>query len=536
MQQNMLWKIGLILAVIAVSIFYLYPPKERINLGLDLQGGSHIVMQVVTQSALKYEIDLDQTRVGQALKDKGLVYAAITPTPDSQALEITGTDPGKRGDVRKVLTDYMGQWKIDDLGSGGWRVSMTPQIRQAIETNAVDTTLTTLRTRIDGLGVREAVIQKQGMAGDRILILLPGVEDPERAKDVIQKPAILEWKTVTYPPGVSDFSNWAPPAVDQSATLALFGGSLPPEAELFPEHTPVQGGGTVTRWWPLARVSTVVGPDLKKARRVQGQFGDPQVSFQLSPDAGKRFEIATTENVGRRMAIVLGGVEDKVVISAPMIKSKIRDSGVIEGSFDVQSAEDMALKLNSGAVPADVNIIEERTVGPSLGRDSIKSGLLAGAIGFLSVMIFMVVYYRLSGVNAVVALALNVVLVLGAMGYFGATLTLPGIAGLILTVGMAVDSNVLIFERIREELHLGKTVRSAVEQGFSRAFGTIVDTHVTTLVSAFFLFSYGTGAVKGFAVTLTVGLLISMFTAVFVSRVLFDLVLGQGRKVESLSI
>jgi len=209
---------------------------------------------------------------------------------------------------------------------------------------------------------------------------------------------------------------------------------------------------------------------------------------------------------------------------------------VIEGSFDIQSAEDMALKLNSGAVPADVNIIEERTVGPSLGRDSIKSGLLAGAIGFLSVMIFMVVYYRLSGVNAVVALGLNVILVLGAMGYFGATLTLPGIAGLILTVGMAVDSNVLIFERIREELHLGKTVRSAVDQGFARAFATIVDTHVTTLVSAFFLFSYGTGAVKGFAVTLTVGLLISMFTAVFVSRVLFDLVLGQGRKVESLSI
>jgi preprotein translocase subunit SecD len=283
-------------------------------------------------------------------------------------------------------------------------------------------------------------------------------------------------------------------------------------------------------------VSTVVGSDLRSARRGQHQFGNATVDFSLTKDAGRRFESATRENVGRKMAIVLGSVKDKQVISAPVIKSTIRDSGYIEGGFTVESAEDLALKLRSGAIPTDVTIIEEQTVGPSLGRDSIRSGVLASIVGFLAVMVFMLVYYRLSGLNAVLALALNVLILLGAMGYFGAALTLPGIAGLILTVGMAVDSNVLIFERIREELRLGKTVRSAVDQGFSRAFLTIVDCHVTTLVSSFFLFTYGTGPVRGFAVTLIIGLLASMFTAVFVSRVIFEMVLGQGRKVESLSI
>jgi preprotein translocase subunit SecD len=534
MPTNLLWKIALIVAVIAISVFYVYPPEERINLGLDLRGGAHILMQVKTDSALKYELDLDQSRIGQALKTKGVTYASISAVGNT-ALEVKGTDPARRADVRATLDDYLGQWKIDDLGSGNWRITMTPEIRRAIETTAVDTTLETLRTRIDELGVSERVVQKQGIAGDRILIQLPGIEDPERAKGVMQDPAVMEWKTVTYPPGVSDYGNWTP-ATTPEAVIAMFGGTLPPDTELYPQRLPSGEGGTVTLWWPLNRVSTIVGPDLRDARRGQDQFGGAQVDFSLTQDGGRRFETATSENIGKKMAIVLGGVENKQVISAPVIKSTIRDRGVIEGGFDIQGAEDLALKLRSGAIPTDVAIIEERTVGPSLGRDSIMAGLVSGIAGFLGVMIFMVIYYRLSGVNAVVALALNVILVLGAMGYMGATLTLPGIAGLILTVGMAVDSNVLIFERIREELALGKTVRSAVDQGFNRAFMTIVDTHVTTLVSAFFLFSYGTGPVKGFAVTLTVGLAISMFTAVFVSRVIFDIVLGQGRRVETLSI
>jgi preprotein translocase subunit SecD len=260
------------------------------------------------------------------------------------------------------------------------------------------------------------------------------------------------------------------------------------------------------------------------------------VDFVLSPEAGKRFQAATRENLHKKMAIVLGSAKGKVVISAPVINDVITDRGQISGRFDVKSAEDLALKLRSGAIPTAVTIIEERTIGPSLGRDSIRAGVFASLLGFVGVAAFMLVYYRLSGVNAVVALLMNVILVLGAMAYFGSTLTLPGIAGLILTVGMAVDSNVLIFERIREELRLGKAVKTAIDQGFSRAFGTIVDTHVTTIVSAFFLFTYGTGPVRGFAVTLVIGLLFSMFTAVFVSRVIYDLVLGDRRSVESLSI
>jgi len=534
MAKNLSWKIALIVAVMAVAGFFSYPPEERINLGLDLKGGSHIVMQVETGTAVKYEMDLTQSRIGQALKDKGLSYASVS-APDPTTLEIQGTDPNRRADVRQVIDDYVGQWDVKDLGSGNWRVTMPMAVRQAIEKNSVETTLTTLRSRIDELGVREPIIQKQGVKGDRILVQLPGLEDPARAKEVMQDPALLEWKAVTYPPGVTDYGAWEPPQ-SREAIVAAFGGLLPADTELYPQKMPLSDGGTATVWWPLKKVSTVMGNDLRTARRGQHQFGEPTVDFSLSRDAGRRFEAATRENVGRRMAIVLGGVQSKQVISAPVIKSVIRDSGYIEGNFSIESAEDLALKLRSGAIPTDVTIIEERTVGPSLGRDSIRAGVIASLIGFLAVMVFMLVYYRLSGLNAVVALALNVLLLLGAMGYFGATLTLPGIAGLILTVGMAVDSNVLIFERIREELRLGKTVRSAIDQGFSRAFLTIVDCHVTTLTSSFFLFTYGTGPVRGFAVTLIIGLLASMFTAVFVSRVIFDLVLGSGRKVESLSI
>jgi preprotein translocase subunit SecD len=535
MSKSMSWKIPLIVVVVGLAAFYLYPPKDRINLGLDLRGGSHIIMQVETQSAIKYEMDLTVSRIGQALKEKGVTFGGMT-TPSNGVLEIKGTDPGKRGDVRRVLDDYVGQWDIRDQGAGNWRITMPPTIQNTIETNAVETTLTTIRNRIDELGVREPTVQKEGIKGDRILIQLPGVEDPERAKEVMQDPAVLEWKTVIYPPGITDFQNWIPPTSEEE-TIRLFGGQLPPDTVIYPQRVAARdGSGTTTHYWPLNKISTIVGNDLKNANRQQDQWGGTTVGFQLSQDAGRRFETATREYVGKKMAIVLGGVRSKQVISAPVIQSTIRDQGQITGNFDTQSAEDLALKLRSGSIPTDVTIIEERTVGPSLGRDSIRAGIVASLVGFVGVMLFMLVYYRGSGINAVVALLLNVILVMGAMGYFKATLTLPGIAGLILTVGMAVDSNVLIFERIREELSLGKTVRSAVDLGFSRAFMTIVDTHVTTLVSSFFLFTYGTGPVKGFAVTLTVGLVFSMFTAVFVSRVIFDLVLGEGRPVESLSI
>ena len=295
----------------------------------------------------------------------------------------------------------------------------------------------------------------------------------------------------------------------------------------------------MTVWWPLKHVSTVAGNDLRGARRDVNEWQDPIVAFDLQPEAASRFEAATEANIGRVMAILLDGE----VISAPTIKGSISNRGSIYGGFTIETADDLALKLNSGAIPADISVEEEWAVGASLGRDSIKAGVAAILASFLGVMLFMLVYYRLSGINAVVALALNIVLVFGTLAalpwlFSGAraTLTLPGIAGLILTIGMAVDSNVLIFERIREELAQGKTLGSAVDQGFGKALSTILDCNVTTLVAAFFLFSYGTGPVKGFAVTLTIGLLASLFTAVFVSRQLFELVLRVRSGAETLSI
>jgi preprotein translocase subunit SecD len=535
------WKFILILAVIVAAAFSFYPPEERINLGLDLKGGLHILMQVETGTALTYELNLTTDRLGQQFKSKNLAYASIIPT-DEGTLEIRGTEPARREEVRQLLTDFLGRWQILEVGGGTWRVELPPDSKSYIESNAIEVTLSILRTRIDSLGVSSPTVQQQGIRGDRILIQLPGVEDPERVKDILGDPAVLEWKAVSYPPTAPDPTSWFPPDTKE-ALIAQFGGTLPDDTVIYPQEFPTPEGGVNSIWWPLKRVSTVIGNDLRTAYRTADEWGDPAVSFELSQDAGQRFEAATREYLGLKMAIVLGGVEDKKVISAPVIEGVIRDIGVIRGGFDVTRAEDLALQLRSGAIPTDVKIIEERTVGPSLGRDSIRAGLTAGLSAFCCVMLFMLVYYRLSGVNAVVALALNMLLVFGALGalpflFSGvqATLTLPGIAGLILTVGMAVDSNVLIFERIREEMRLGKTVRSAVEQGFGRAFRTILDCNVTTLVAAFFLFSYGTGPVKGFAVTLTIGLLASMFTAVFVSRQLFEFILSRREGADSLSI
>ena len=539
--RGLLWKWILILVIVGAGFGFGFPPSKRIALGLDLRGGAHILMQVRTESAIEYQLDLIQDYVGNALKEKNLTYESVLPT-GGNSIEIRGTDASRAGEVREVLNSVVSQWQVSSLGPGGFQVTMPPDQVTYHERAAIDTTLETMRNRIDALGIGEQLIQKQGVRGDRILVQLPGVEDPERVKNIIGEPAKLSWKAVSYPPGTQDTGSWIPPRSEQEL-VALFGGSLPPDTEVLKQRlTDVNGVDSVEYYWPLKRVSVISGSDLREARRSSAEWGDPAVSFQLTQDAGKRFQTATRESVGRKMAIVL----DDTVISAPVIRSEIRDSGVIEGGFTVQSAEDLALKLRSGSFPVEVDIIEERTVGPSLGRDSIRQGVVSGLVGFAFILVFMVIYYRAAGINAIVALALNVVLVLGTLGaipflFSGvtnlrATLTLPGIAGLILTVGMAVDSNVLVFERIREELLLGKTVRSAVEQGFSKAFMTILDCHVTTVSAAVFLGMYGTGPVRGFAVTLILGLAVSMFTAVFVSRQLFELILARKPRVETLSI
>lgn len=534
MSKPITWKLALIAGAVALAVWLFYPPKKTINLGLDLQGGSHLVLQVETSAAVKSEIDLATNRIGQMMKEKGITFTAVTASEDGSGINIQGADSARAAEIREILDTIVPRWNVTPL-EANWTIRIPDSIKQQVEATSVDTTLTVLRQRVDELGVKEPIIQKQGSSGDRIVVELPGLEDPERAKGVLQDQAVLEWKAVAYPPGVTDFEGWMP-SPTREAALQLFGGALPPGVELAPETRYDSNGTKNEMWWPLQSIAAIVGNDLRSARRGNDAMQRNVVDFVLSPEAGKRFQAATRENLHKKMAIVLGSAKGKVVISAPVINDVITDRGQISGRFDVKSAEDLALKLRSGAIPTAVTIIEERTIGPSLGRDSIRAGVFASLLGFVGVAAFMLVYYRLSGVNAVVALLMNVILVLGAMAYFGSTLTLPGIAGLILTVGMAVDSNVLIFERIREELRLGKAVKTAIDQGFSRAFGTIVDTHVTTIVSAFFLFTYGTGPVRGFAVTLVIGLLFSMFTAVFVSRVIYDLVLGDRRSVESLSI
>ena len=534
MGKKIIWKLALIGGAIVASFLLIYPPEEKINLGLDLQGGSHLVLKVDTSAAVKGDVDLQLNRIGQGLKESGIPYATIANPEGTHEIVITGVDAARSSSLREILQANVPTWDVGNVETT-WTIRMPEPSQREIEASAVEQTLTVLRQRVDELGVKEPIIQKQGSAGDRIVVELPGIKDPEAAKDILQDQAKLEWKAVVYPQDVTDFERWFPGA-SREATLALFGGAPPAGTELVPQYSVARNGTRSELWWPLQVIAPVVGNDLRSARRNADQLARPVVDFTLSAEAGRRFKVATRENLHRHMAIVMASSTKKEVISCPVIQSEISDRGQITGNFDIKSAENLALKLRSGAIPAAVSIIEERTVGPSLGRDSVKAGVMASLLGFAGITIFMLIWYRLSGLNAVIALFMNVVLVLGAMAYLGATLTLPGIAGLILTVGMAVDSNVLIFERIREELRIGKTVRSAIEQGFSRAFGTIIDTHVTTIVSALFLLGYGTGPVKGFAVTLIAGLLCSVFTAVFVSRFIYDLVLGERRNVESLSI
>jgi preprotein translocase subunit SecD len=393
---------------------------------------------------------------------------------------------------------------------------------RTVRDQAVRASLETIWNRVDQFGVAEPVIQRQGVDSDRILVQLPGVDDPARVKDLISSTAFLEFQEVV-----------AGPAPDRQSLLAGLGGSLPADSEILSgERTGLDGQAIGTDYWVLKKAAIISGQELRSARRSQDEYGQPVVNFSTQPHAADKFGQYTGSHIGTRMAIVL----DNNVISAPVIQSRIPGDGRIEGNFTIEQAEDLALKLRAGALPATITYLEERTVGPSLGHDSVVRGVRAAVAGLIVVMIFMLVYYRLSGLNANVALILNLIILLGVMAYFGATLTLPGIAGVILTIGMAVDANVLIFERIREELQVGKTVRAAIDTGFARAFGTILDANLTTLIAALFLFNFGTGPVKGFAVTLSIGILASMFTAVFVSRTLYMLAMAGRERVETLSI
>jgi preprotein translocase subunit SecD len=527
------------LPMLGAALLLLWPQDDddawfrslNVNLGLDLRGGIHLVMQVRTDDAVETEVNLAEARLRAALGERGVNLERIE-RPAVDEILLTGVPADARAAAREALEDQLVDWLVSASGDGTFRARMGPTQQAAIRDQAVTDVLGGIRSRVDRWGVAEPNIQRQGMTGsERILVQLPGVEDPARVKQLITDPAFLEWKLVVYPPGVPDGTYGGAPS--REAVLAAFGGRLPDGADLYEQVLGPPESPQGRAYWPLQAISVITGNDLEDAQRSGDELGQPAVGFRLRPAAAQRFTRLTGDNIGKQLAILI----DKTVISAPRIQSEIPPTGgIITGNFTVAEADDMAFKLRSGALRAGVDILEERTVGPSLGADSIRKGLRAGLFGLALVALFVLLWYRLSGVNAVVVLGLNLILILGIMAAFRATLTMPGIAGYILTVGMAVDANVLIFERIREELRLGKTVRSALDAGFARAFTTILDSNLTTLISALALYSYGTGPIKGFAVTLSVGLLANMFTAVFVSRLLFDLYLGSRPRVEHLSI
>jgi preprotein translocase subunit SecD len=516
---------------IALCSWLIYPLGQTINLGLDLKGGIHMVMRVRTDDAVKAEIDLTAERMRASLVEKGM-------TPGQAGGEglttivLSGIDAARTDEARTLLRDQYPQFQIETSGPGTLRLTLRPADESAVRDSAVRQALEKIDNRINKFGVAEPLIQRKGVGAqaDQIVVQLPGVEDPERVKDLIGSPAFLEWKLVKVPPGVTA-EQFRPPDNEQ-AVAAAFGGALPPDAMVLPQEI-VSEGRRFTVYWPVTRSSPITGNDLKNARRDQDRFGGPAVNFLLSAEAGQRFQELTRANQGQLLAIVLDGR----IISAPRINAVIAERGVIEGgNFTVESSEDLALKLRSGALPAGIDILEERTVGASLGADSIRDGIAASIVGSIIVLLFMLFYYRLAGVNATVVLTVNLLILLAAMASLRSTLTLPGIAGIALTVGMAVDANVLVFERIREELRLGRTIKAAIHAGFDKAFTTIVDSNLTTLIAALALLGFGTGPVKGFAVTLSVGIMANLLTAVFMSRALFDSLLAVNPRIQRLSI
>jgi len=543
MKKDLKGRIALIIAVLVVFIYGIFGVPaglsgsallqsitKRIHLGLDLQGGAHLILQVVVKEAVSEETDSALGRIQQALKAANLTYSqVIKPDPlktdgtgRPEVIRVEGIAPGKSSDVNSLLdSKFSNEYDIASGADNAITVTMKPLVEQALEKKTVEQAIETIRDRVDTLGVSEPVIQEYGLGDNQILVELPGIEDLDRVKSIIQSTARLEIHPVI-----------GGPYQDEQAALASVGGTLPPDQEIVHGSGALANGSDADSVYVLQRVPVVAGSDFRSADPGTSDNGLRDVRFTLTNEAGDRFFEYTSANVGHAMAVVLGGRVREVA----NIKSAIRDSGEIEGSFSQDEVEVLSKMLRTGALPASLNYLEDRTVGASLGADSIREGVTAAIVGVLLVMVFMLIYYRGSGINADLALFLNLVILLGFMGFTDATLTLPGIAGVILTIGMGVDSNVLIFERIREEVRAGKAPSAAVDQGFAHAWVTIVDTHVTTIVSAAILFLFGTGPVKGFATTLTFGLAANLFTAVYVSRVIFEAHLNNLKPGELVSI
>jgi preprotein translocase subunit SecD len=537
MRKNLTQKTILIVAVIAVCVFGItgipggfsvaalkQSILNRIQLGLDLKGGTHLILQVMVDEAIATTTDSDAEHIKQALQSNGVTVGSVLK-PDAknhpELIQINNAPLEHSSDIRSLLdAQYGQQYDITSSANGTtWTLTMKPSAQTDIKDRALQQSIEVIRQRVDSLGVTEPIVQPYNLGSDQILVELPGIDDFSRVRSVIQSTARLELHLVL-----------GGPYTNEQDALQQLGGSIPYDAKL------VQTGPGVTPsgWYEIRAAAEVGGTDIRSARvSTNTNTNQPEVDFFLTTAAGDHFADFTAANKGKPLSVVL----DNKIQEVANIEGQIRDQGEISGgAMTAQDAGDLAMLLNTGSLPASLKYLQESTIGPSLGADSIRQGVMAAIIGMLAVLIFMLVYYKGAGINADLALILNLVILLGFMGYTSSVLTLPGIAGVILTVGMGVDSNVLIFERIREELRAGKSPAAAVDQGFGHAWTTILDTHVTTVVSAAILFLFGTGPVKGFAVTLTAGLCANLFTAVFVSRVIFDAHLNKKLRGEPISI
>jgi preprotein translocase subunit SecD len=528
MYKNLRWKVLTIAAVFAVFFAVgVYPmlaeryhwpvpgplKAKALKLGLDLKGGVQLTMRVNTDDALKTTTTstMEQLRTSLATSNITPTMTVVSPT----VFRVEGV-PQDRDQAFRVAADEVtaADYNRNTLPGGTYEFTMKPNIERNQREQAVDQTMQTIDRRVNELGVVEPSIARQAN-GEELLIQLPGVSDVAHAKEIIGKTAQLEFKLVEAGPANKD------------DLLKQYNGNLPADMEILPGAA----GDTSGSSYVVKKIATVTGSDLRIARPGLDENNQPAVHFELKSAGATKFGKLSGENIGRYLAIVL----DNRVISAPRLEGRIVDQGRISGGFTAETANDLALTLRSGALPASLTSLEENVVGPSLGADSIRAGVLASTVGLLLIMSFMLVYYKLSGINAIVALVFNLVILLGLMAYIGAVMTLPGIAGFVLTMGVGVDSNVLIFERIKEEIAAQRGVRAAINAGFSRVFLTLLDTHVASLISAAFLFQFGTGPIRGFATTLSIGLFVNLFTSIFVSKTLYELELSK-RQVPALSI
>ena len=533
MNKNLRWKIVTILLVFVVFFgigaypllatrYHLPAPgwlmQHQLKLGLDLKGGVHLVLRVNTDDALKLTTTTTSEQLRESLRTANVPSTSITVEPPIK-FRVEGVPPDRDAEFRRAADELAATNFDRNPGpNGSYEFTMKPTVARNLREQAVEQALQTIDRRVNELGVSEPSIARQ--QDDQILVQLPGVTDVARAKEIIRSTAILEFKLVEAGPNSS-----------KDDLLKQYNGKLPGEMEILSGAAERGSTDSSTVYYVVRKIAPVTGQDLRSARQGLDENNQPAVLFELKPDGGRRFGKLSGENIGRYLAIVL----DNRVISAPRLDGRITDNGRISGGFTTESANDLALTLRSGALPAGLSYLEERVVGPSLGADSIRAGVISSIVGLILIMLFMLFYYKLSGLNAIVALLFNLIILLSLMAYLGATMTLPGIAGFVLTMGVGVDSNVLIFERIKEELAAGRGVRASINAGFSRVFLTLLDTHVASLISAMFLFQFGTGPIRGFATTLSIGLFVNLFTSIFVSKTIYEIELS-ARQTPALSI